>query len=477
MVMGELVVETEVVVIGSGPGGYAAAFRAAALGCDVTVVDPVSRPGGVCLYQGCLPSKALLVLAQLLYDAQSAASMGIRFSRPEIDVQALNVWKTKVIDVMASGLEDLCRRHGVQTIAGTARFEDAHTLRLEDASVRRIRFQYAILATGSIPTYPPNIHCTPGGRIIDSTGALALQDIPRRLLIIGGGYIGLELGTLYARLGSQVHLVEGGDRLLSGVDRDLVEPLSAQLHKEFSSIHMLTEVKKLRVIEANVQVTLEQEGVVAKQQVDRVLIAAGRQPNSGQLGLKHIPLEPAADGSIPVDAQQRTAVSHIFAVGDVTGGELLAHKANLQGKVAAEVIAGKPSAYDVAALPAVVYTDPQIAWCGLTEEKATKEQIPFTVRRFPWKYSGRALTLRSTGGLTKLLVAPHSGRILGCGISGREAENLITEAVLAIEMGALAEDLAWSLHPHPTLSETLAEAASLYHGSSIHMLGPARKKS
>ena len=441
MVMGELSQETDLLVVGSGPGGYAAAFRAADLGLDVTMVDMAQRPGGVCLFQGCIPSKPFLYLSELIHDAQRAESMGIAFGPPKIDLKALRDWKANVIDTMANGLVSLSKRRGVQMLQGRAQFESSDMARLYDCEVSHMKFRHAIIGTGSRPIPFPGTEFKPGGRIMSSTGALALADVPQNLLIIGGGYVGLELGTVYAALGSRVKLVELEDRLLSGVDGDLVEPLHRRLNTIFESIHLKTRVASMQETddEENTQVELDESGF------------------------------------IKVDDQLRTTDERIFAVGDVAGGLMLAHKATREGKVAAEVIAGQPSAFDVRAIPAVVYTDPQIAWCGLTEEEARAQNIPIKVQRFPWKFSGRATTMGAPEGLTKIMVDPDSGRIVGVGICGRDTEGLISEGVLAIEMGALAEDMALSIHPHPTLSETEGEAAELYLGSATHILSKKMK--
>jgi len=468
--MGELEQECEVLVIGSGPGGYAAAFRAADLGLDVTMVDSAQRPGGVCLYKGCIPSKTFLVLSELIYDARRAESMGIVFGRPRIDLTALREWKGKVIETMAQGLVSLSNRRGVQMLQGHAQFEGPNAVRLYDAEVSHIKFRHAIIATGSRPIAFPGTAFKPGSRIMSSTGALALADVPQRLLIIGGGYVGLELGTVYAALGSRVSLVELRDGLLPGVDADLVKPLQQRLNTIFENIQLRTKVASMKETGDGVEVVLEGNAEKKEQRFDRVLVAIGREACSRGIGLENTGVELDQKGFIKVDDHQRTSDERIFAVGDVADGMMLAHKASREGKVAAEVIAGQPSAFDVRAIPAVVYTDPQIAWCGLTEEQAKKENIPIAVQRFPWKFSGRAATMGAPEGLTKIIVDSQTGRILGVGIVGRHTEGLISEGVLAIEMGALAEDMALSIHPHPTLSETEGEAAELYLGSATHIL-------
>ena len=470
MVMGELEQETEVLVIGSGPGGYAAAFRAADLGLDVTMVDPARRPGGVCLYKGCIPSKTFLFLSELIHDAARAESKGVAFGKPRIDLNALRDWKGSVIDTMADGLVSLSDRRGVQLLQGRAQFESSKSARIYDCEVSRIKFRHAIVATGSRPIAFPGSEFQTGGRIMSSTGALALADVPQSLLVIGGGYVGLELGMVYAALGSRVSLVELEDRLLAGVDADLVKPLQQRLTSLFETISLQTKVVSMAADESGVDVVLEGSVEKAEQRFDRVLVAIGRNACSRDIGLENTGVELDEKGFIKVDDQQRTADERIFAVGDVVGGMMLAHKATREGKVAAEVIAGEPSAFDVRAIPAVVYTDPQIAWCGLTEEEARRDNIAIKVQRFPWKFSGRATTMGAPEGLTKIIADSETGRILGVGIVGRDTEGLISEGVLAIEMGALAEDMALSIHPHPTLSETEGEAAELYLGSATHIL-------
>ena len=396
--------------------------------------------------------------------------MGVTFDKPRIDLEGLRAWKGKVIDQMANGLVSLNDRRGVQLLKGRVEFESSNTARVHDAEVSHIKFRHAIIATGSRPIPFPGTAFNPGGRIMSSTGALALADVPDKLLVLGGGYVGLELGTVYAALGSRVSLVELEDRLLAGVDRDLVEPLHRKLNSIFDGIHLKTKVVTMSEKENGVAVVLDGDIDSPQQTFDRVLVAIGRSPVSGDIGLKNTKVELDERGFVIVDDRQRTTDEKIFAVGDVVGGMMLAHKATREGKVAAEIIAGEPSAFDVRAIPAVVYTDPQIAWCGLTEEQARMENRNVRVQRFPWKFSGRATTMGAPEGLTKIIVDPDSGRILGVGITGRDTEGLISEGVLAIEMGALAEDMALSIHPHPTLSETEGEAAEIFLGSATHIL-------
>jgi len=476
MVMGELTQDTEVLVIGGGPGGYSAAFRAADLGMEVTLVDMSERPGGVCLFRGCIPSKTLLHLAELIHDADRAAEMGLAFRKPKIDIEGIRAWKTSVIDRLANGLVSLSDRRGVQRIKGRAIFEGSNQVRLQDADISRIRFRHAILATGSHPIPFPGVTPKKGGRVMTSTEALELPDIPESLLVIGGGYVGLEIGSVYAALGSRVTVVELADHLLLGVDPDLAEPLLKRLNKIFSAIHTGTKVTEIREHEKGVHVKLEGVLKNPEQTFDRVLLGIGRHPNTKGMGLEKTKIKLDEKGFVEIDDQQRTADDRILAVGDVAGGMMLAHKAAREGKVAAEVIAGEASAFDVRAMPAIVYTDPQIAWCGLTEEEARSAGRSISVQRFPWKFSGRALTMGAADGLTKIIADPETRRILGVGIVGRDTEGLIAEGVLAIEMGALIEDLALIIHAHPTLSETEGEAAEIFMGTSTHILPRKAKK-
>ncbi|HBZ54936.1 MAG TPA: dihydrolipoyl dehydrogenase [Syntrophobacteraceae bacterium] len=472
MVMGELTQETELLVIGGGPGGYAAAFRAADLGMDVTLVDSDPSPGGVCLFRGCIPSKTLLFLTELLHDAGRSAAMGIRFGHPEIDLVAIRSWKEQVVQRLAKGLMTLCRQRGVQVLQARAVFEDAQRVRLSAGDITHLKFHHAILATGSRPIPLPGENQGLGGRVMDSTAALALADIPKTLLVVGGGYVGLELGMVYASLGSRVTLVELGDRLLPGMDRDLVKPLEQRVAEMFDAVHLHTRVARLTTLAGHVEVDLAGDGGERGQRFERVLVAIGRQANSADLGLERTKVELDPRGFVRVDEQQRTADPHIYAVGDVVGGIMLAHKAMREGRVAAEAISGQPSAFDVRAIPAVVYTDPQVATCGLTEEQAQATQRPYRVSRFPWSASGRAMTMGAMEGLTKVIFDPESQRVLGVGLVGRGAGEMIAEGALAVEMGAVAEDLALTMHPHPTLSETEEEAAEAYLGSAIHLVTP-----
>lgn len=470
MVMGELAQETELLVIGGGPGGYAAAFRAADLGMDVSLVDIAERPGGVCLFRGCIPSKTFLYVSELIHDAERAERMGLNFGQLRIDLVALRNWKDQVIDRLADGLVSLSDQRGVQLIRGRAVFEGPDKIRLHDSEVSHVNFKHCILASGSRPVPIPGTPFRKMGRIINSTGALDLTDIPPTMMVVGGGYVGLELGSVYAALGSRVTVAEMGDRLLPGTDPDLVIPLQRRLEELFEDILLNTRVTGLEENTSGADVRLATEKGETLQRFDRVLVAIGRKPNSANLRLDAAGVDLDARGYVIVDEKQRTSNPKIFAVGDVAGGLQLAHKATYEGKIAAEVIAGQPSASDARAIPAVVYTDPQIAFCGLTEEAARQQGIKIEVRRFPWKFSGRATTMDTPEGLTKMIVEPETERILGMGIVGRNTEGMISEAVLAIEMGALARDVALSIHPHPTLSETQMEVAEIFSGSATHIL-------
>lgn len=474
MVMGEMTQDVEVVIIGGGPGGYAAAFRAADLGYDVTVVDDAPRLGGVCLHRGCIPSKTLLHVSELLHDARTAGDIGLSFSDPEIDLDRVRDFKTRVVDKLADGLMQLAKKRSVQVVHGRAVFEDSQTLRISGADLAHVKFDHAIIATGSHAIALPGTEFKEGGRIMSSTGALELADIPERLLVVGGGYVGLELGSVYAALGSRVTVVEMLDRLIAQADPDLARPLVRRIEDTFEAVHTGTKVAEMTEHEDYVEVTFEGDLEETTQRFDRVLVSIGRRPNSRDLGLENTKVEVNDRGFIVVDDQQRTADPNIFAIGDVVGGMMLAHKAMYEGRIAVEVIADLPAAFDAVAIPAVVYTDPSLAWAGLTEREAEEQEREIEVARFPWSASGRALTMDAPQGMTKVIVDPESGRILGYGIVGRDAGEMIAEGVLAIEMGALAEDVALTIHAHPTLSETEGEAAEVFLGTATHLLPKKR---
>ena len=458
MVMGDLVDEVDVAVVGGGPGGYSAAFRCAELGLETVVIDADKRLGGACLFEGCIPSKALLHVAAVLGDAARAREFGVDFGEPRISLDPLRKWKQeRVVGKLARGLAGVAQAKKVDVIGGRGVFEDSTTLRVEGAdALQKVRFKLAIVATGSRPSGLPGVTIE-SERVMDSTAALELPEIPERLLVIGGGYIGLELGTVYATLGSHVTLVEMTDGLLPGVDRDLVQPLQRRLDKLFAAIHLETKVTALRDLGAGVEALLEGQGV---QRFDRVLVAVGRRAKSSGLGLEATRARLTERGGfIQVDDRCRTDDPRIYAVGDVTGEPMLAHRAMRQGKVAAEALAGRPAAFDNVAIPAVVFTDPEIAWCGLSEAQAKSQGVEAKVSKFQWAASGRAATIGRSDGLTKLVADSRSGRVIGVGIVGPGAGELIAEATLAVETAALVEDVAATIHAHPTLSETLMEAA------------------
>jgi len=467
--------EPRIVVIGAGPGGYPAAFLAAQKGARVTLIDESPAPGGVCLFRGCIPSKTLLHVAALMSETEHAAEWGIRYERPEVDIEKLRDWKDRVINKMARGLTGIAKQRKVRWVQGRARFADAQHVVVEGKDgEERIEFDFAIVATGSSPVRPRGMDAD-SPRIMDSTAALELEDVPETLLVVGGGYIGLELGSVYAQLGSKVTVVELTTGLLPGADRDLVEPLARRLKGRFESVLLNTKVTGLEVFDRGVNVQLVGTGVSAPDRLfEKVLIAVGRRPNTGDLGLEHTRVEIDGQGFIRTDEQRRTGEPSIFAIGDVAGEPMLAHKATHEARAAVEAICGEPSAFDARAIPAVVFTDPEIAWCGLTETEALNRGIPFEVARFPWSALGRATTLGRNEGMTKLLLQPLTHRVLGVGIVGMGAGDLISEGALAIEMGAVADDLKHTVHPHPTLSEGIMEAAEVFYGQSPHYVARSR---
>jgi dihydrolipoamide dehydrogenase len=460
----------EIVVIGGGPGGYPASFDAAGRGMKVTLVNDEAIPGGVCLHRGCIPSKALLHVAKLIHEAEEAEQWGLTYAKPKLSLDQLRNFKSSVVGKLTGGVAELCKLRGVKMIQARARFLDSKTLELKkpDGSTQKLGFKTAVVATGSSPVMPP-IFAIGDPRVMDSTGALDLPDVPQRLLVVGGGYIGLEMGSVYAALGSMVTVVEMTPGLLPGADRDLVRPLKARLDKTFAAIYLNTKVAKLTASKEGVTAQLEGEGVEPNQIFDRVLVAVGRRPNSRDLGLEKTKVEVDEKGFIKVDAQRRTAEPNILAIGDVAGEPMLAHKATREAHVAIEALAGEPAAFDNLAIPAVVFTDPEVAWCGLTETEAKNSNREVKVARFPWAASGRAQTLSRTEGLTKILFDPKTERVLGVGIVGVGAGELIAEGVLAVEMAAVARDVAETIHAHPTLSETLMEAAETAFGQATHI--------
>ncbi len=456
-----------VLVIGGGPGGYPAAFLAADLGCQVTLVDTRVDPGGVCLFQGCIPSKALLHVTRLLNEAREAEAWGVRFAPPSIDLAQLRNWKDGVVGKLTGGLGLVGKQRRVTFVEGRARLLDGHTAEVARAEgpTERLSFDYAVLATGSEPARVPGFPAGP--RVWDSNDALELREIPGALLVVGGGYIGLELGSVYAALGSKVAVVEATPTLLPGADRDLVAQLHRRLAKSFASIHISTKVEQLEETSDGIRAKLIGLDLVDPfPRFDRVLVAVGRKPSTAELGLENTRVQLDPRGFVRVDAQRRTAEPSLFAIGDIAGEPMLAHKATAEARVAAEAIAGRPAAYDPKAIPAVVFTDPELAWAGLTEAQAKTEGVDVKIARFPWTASGRATTMGRNDGLTKMVIDARDERLLGVGIVGVGAGEMIAEAVLAIEMGARATDLKLTVHAHPTLSETLMEAAEVYFGQS-----------
>jgi len=462
---------TQVLVIGSGPGGYTAAFRAADLGLEVTLVERYESLGGVCLNVGCIPSKALLHAARVVAEAEEAAGFGLKFGEPEIDLDRLRGWKVEVVGQLTGGLSGLARQRKVEVVTGTANFTSDRTVDVDGTS---IAFEHCILAAGSRAAMLPGL--PDDERIVDSTGALELPGVPERLLVIGGGIIGLEMATVYEALGSAVEVVELTDQLIPGCDPDLVKPLHARIAERYESIMLSIEVASVSASGDGLEVAFEGDGAPEPRTYDGVLVAVGRRANGDALGLDSAGVEVDERGEIAVDEQRRTNVPHIFAIGDLTGEPMLAHKASHEGVVAAEVIAGKNVAFDPRAIPSVAYTDPEVAWAGLTETEAVSSGTDYEKTVFPWQASGRALSLGRPDGLTKLLVDPESRRVLGAGIVGPNAGELIAEATLAIEMGADAEDVALTIHAHPTLSETVMFSAEIAEGTITDLYAPKRKR-
>ena len=475
-----MIEKTQLAVIGAGPGGYTAAFLAADLGLRVTLIDEAPRPGGVCLYRGCMPSKALLHAAKVMTDARAAAAWGVSFGEPTIDVARLRGWKDEVVARLTGGLALLSKQRDVTFARGRASFVDAHTLRVTPSgdgagdAARTIAFEHAVLATGSRPARP-SVLALDDPRVLDSTRALDIEQVPASLLVIGGGYIGLELGTVYAALGTAVTIVEMAGSLLPGADADLVRVLARRVAKAVRAVHPGTSVTRLTAHPDGIDAALESaDGGKRIERFDQVLVAVGRVPNSEVAGLERTRVERDARGFILVDGQRRTAEPSIFAVGDVAGEPLLAHKAFAEARVAVDAIVGNSASYGPRAVPAVVFTDPEVAWCGLTEAAAAASGRTVSVARFPWGASGRALTLDRPEGVTKLVLDPESGQVLGVGLVGAGAGELIAEGVVAVEKELTAADIAAAIHPHPTVSETFAEAAEVFFGRSAHVYRPRR---
>jgi dihydrolipoamide dehydrogenase len=469
-------ISTQLVVIGAGPGGYAAAFYAADRGMKVTLVDPEKNPGGVCVYRGCIPSKALLHVADVITESAHAKDFGIEFQKPAIDLDKLRAFKDKVVGTLTAGAGQIRNLRKIQHLQGMASFRDARTLdvALVDGTKDTLTFEHCIIATGSRPATVPGLSID-SPRVMDSTGALDLPDIPGTLLVVGGGYIGLELGSVYAALGTRVTVVEMTAGLLPGADRDLVAILAKRIGAICEAVWLNTKVTGMKALEHGVAVTFDGEGKSGDQTFDRVLISIGRKPNSAIPGLEKTRVQVDSRGFIVTDPSRRTGEPSIYAIGDVAGDPMLAHKASHEGRAAVDAIAGdRNAAFEPAAIPAVVFTDPEIAWAGLTETDAEKQGIKVTIAKFPWGASGRAISLGRTDGVTKLVIDPDSDRVLGVGICGPSAGELIAEGVLAIEMGATAKDMALTIHPHPTLSETVMEAAEVFYGHATHVYRPKR---
>jgi len=465
-----------VAVIGAGPGGYAAAFLAADLGMKVALIDPELNPGGVCLYRGCIPSKALLHVAKLIDESRHAKNWGVEYVEPKIDISRLRSWKDGVINKLTGGLGQLSRQRKVEYVQGKAAFENSNTLRVTKAKGGEdsLKFDRIVIATGSRPAIIPNLKLdTP--RMMDSTDALNVSGVPDTLLVIGGGYIGLELGTVYAALGTKVSVVEMLPGLLPGADRDLVLPLHKRMEKIFESIMLNTTVSKVKEEASGIRVSFEGGEVKERERTfDKVLVSVGRKPNSEIRGLDKTRVKVNQRGFIQVNKQLQTDDPSVYAIGDVVGEPMLAHKASHEGRTAIEAIAGHKVAFEPNAIPAVVFTDPEIAWAGLTETQAQKENREIKTAKFPWAASGRAMTLDRTEGMTKLIFDPKDERVLGVGIVGVGAGDLIAEGVLAIEMVATATDVALTIHPHPTLSETVMQSAEMFFGTSTDIYRPKR---
>jgi dihydrolipoamide dehydrogenase len=467
-------VKTEVVVVGGGPGGYTAAFYAADRGEKVVLVEQDGRLGGVCLNRGCIPSKALLYATKIISEAKASDARGIVFGAPKIDINKLRSWKDAVVEKLSQGVANLAKVRGVEVMYGRGHFEDSRTLRVETSRGQKfISFDNAVIAVGTKPAMPSAFDLG-NPRIMTSNEALELKDVPKDLLIVGGGYIGMELGTVYATLGSRVVLLEALDSILVGADPDLVRPVMRYAQEHFKAVHVKTKVIKMATSGKQIKVTTEADKQKKEALYDRVLVCVGRNPNCGDLGLQNTKVERDDRGFIKVNGQQQTTDPGIYAIGDVTGGELLAHRAFKEARVAVEALVGENSVFADVAIPAVIFTDPEVAWCGLTETEAKRKNIPVRVAKFPWAASGRALSADHPEGLTKLVIEPETERVLGVGIVGAGAGELISEGVLAVESGLTAKDVAESIHPHPTLSETIKECAEVFYGTATHTF--TRKK-
>ncbi len=461
-------IKTDIVVVGAGPGGYAAAFYAADLGKKVILIEREKRLGGVCLNRGCIPSKALLYATHQIVNARESAHRGITFAEPTVNLAQMRTWKESIIEKLAGGVAALAKMRGVQVIQGRGYFEGSNKLRVETETGQQfIKFEKAILAVGSNAAMPKAFDLG-NPRIMTSTGGLEIEDIPETLLVVGGGYIGMELGTVYAGLGSKITLVEALDTILAGADPDLARPVIANARKMFKEIRLKTRVTKMSTVGKQIKVESEYNGEKLSELYDRVLVAVGRVPNSADLGLENTKVELDEKGFVKINPHQQTDDPNIYAIGDIAGGVMLAHKAHKEARIAVENINGQQTVFENVIIPAVVFTDPEIAWCGLTEAEAKEKGLKYEVAKFPWSASGRALSFDRTDGVTKMLMDPDTNRLIGVGICGAGAGELIAEATLAMEMGATPADIALTVHPHPTLSETLMECAEVFFGHATH---------
>ena len=468
---------TDILVIGSGPGGYAAAFRAADLGREVTLVDKDPTLGGVCLNRGCIPSKTLLHIAKVLEEAESLKKMGVTFTKPTIDIDLVRDWKNKVVSQLSGGIGQMAKARKVNTVQAEATFLSDNEVQLKsESSTEIITFDHCVVASGSSSSIIPGIPFD-NKNVLTSKTALDLKKIPESLLVIGGGYIGLQMGTVFSALGSSVSVAEFLPNLLPGADPDLVKPLARKLKKEFSEIHLSTKITKVEQAKSGVMdVTMEKNGEEITKQYEQVLVSVGRKPNTEKMGVDKTNIKVNEQGFISVDKYQQTSVKNIFAIGDIVGNPMLAHKATHEGKVAAEVICGLPAAFDAKAIPAVIFTDPEIAWVGVTETEAKESGIPYEKGEFPWAASGKSLALGRNEGRTKILFDKDTKRTIGVGIVGPNAGDLISEGALAIEMGADAEDISLTVHPHPTLGETFANAAEVFEGTVTDLYIPKKTR-
>ena len=465
----------DILVIGSGPGGYAAAFRAADLGREVIIVDKDPTLGGVCLNRGCIPSKTLLHIAKVLEETESLKKMGVSFAKPKIDINTVRDWKNKIINQLSGGIAQMAKARKVETIEGVATFISDKEIQVERKSDKEnITFDHCIIAAGSSSSRIPGIPFD-NKNVLTSKTALDIEKIPKNLLVIGGGYIGLEMGTVFNALGADVSIAEFLPNLLPGADPDLVKPLARKLKKHFDEIHLSTKIVDVKPSKPNgLIVTMEKDGATTTKKFEQVLVSVGRKPNTKTIGLENTTIKTNTKGFIEVDKQQKTNVKNIYAIGDIAGDPMLAHKATHEGKVAAEVICGLPAAFDAKAIPAVIFTDPEIAWVGITESEAKEKSIPYEKGEFPWAASGKSLAIGRNEGKTKIIFDPATKRTIGVGIVGPNAGDLISEGALAIEMGADAEDISLTVHPHPTLGETFANAAEVFEGTVTDLYIPKK---